>query len=130
MLLKTAYKPQLCAIETINENMLSNGSSFNSVFDSLYMWERGYGKVVHYTAEGDLIHRGAKSSERILTLPHVQLFYAHFPHLFSHPATRSQDQNPHNANKTTFESMADNCYFCHSVFHLYCIAESIHIHTA
>ena len=42
------------------------------------MWERGYGKIVHCTAERDLTCRGAKTSERILTLSHMHIFYATF----------------------------------------------------
>ena len=40
------------------------------------MWERGCGKIVHCTAERDLTCRGAKTSEHILTLSHMHIFYA------------------------------------------------------
>ena len=42
------------------------------------MWERGYGKIVHCTAERNLACRGAKTSEHVLTLYHVQIVYATF----------------------------------------------------
>ena len=46
------------------------------------MWERGYGKIVHCTAERDLACRGAKTREQIhvhvLTLSHMQIFYVTF----------------------------------------------------
>ena len=42
------------------------------------MWERGYGKIVHCTAERDLACRGAKTSEHFLTLSHMHIFYAPF----------------------------------------------------
>ena len=42
------------------------------------MWERGYGKIVHCTAERDLACRGAKTCELMLTLSHMQLFYDTF----------------------------------------------------
>ena len=42
------------------------------------MWERGYGKIVHRTAERDLACRGAKTREQILTLSHMLIFDATF----------------------------------------------------
>ena len=42
------------------------------------MWERGYGKIVHCTAERVLTCRGAKTSEHLLTLSHMQILYANF----------------------------------------------------
>ena len=42
------------------------------------MWERGYGNIVHCTAERDLACRGAKTREQILTLSHMLIFYASF----------------------------------------------------
>ena len=66
------------------------------------MWARGYVKIVHCTAERDLACRGAKTREQILNpFPHAYIL-CHFTHLFSHATTRFQDQNPYNANKTTY----------------------------
>ena len=42
------------------------------------MWERGYGNIVHCTAERDLACRGANISEHKLTLSHMHIFYASF----------------------------------------------------
>ena len=62
---------------------MSNGCFYHNVFDSSFigsvcMWERGYGKIVHCTAERDLACRGAKTREQILTLSHMQIFYVTF----------------------------------------------------
>ena len=70
MMLRTAYNPNNAG-KTTFENMTNNGCFYHNVFDSsfigsLYMWERGYGKIVHSTAERDLACRGAKTSEQIL----------------------------------------------------------------
>ena len=80
MLLKTAQNPNN-AIKTTFENMISCfylnffGSSF---IESVCMFEQGYGKIVHCTTERDLACRGAKTSEHILTLSHMQMFYDTF----------------------------------------------------
>ena len=66
------------------------------------MWERGYGKIVHCTAERDLACRGAKTGELILTLVHMQIFHATFHTYLVMQQLAFQDQNPYNANKTTF----------------------------
>ena len=42
------------------------------------MYERGYGNIVHCTAERDLAWRGVKTSQHILTLSHMHIFYASF----------------------------------------------------
>ena len=42
------------------------------------MWERGYGKIVHCTAERDLACRGAKTGEHVLTLSQMHIFYDAF----------------------------------------------------
>ena len=50
-----------------------------------------------------------------------------FPRLYSHATTRFQDQNPYNANKTTFQSMdGGQLLLLPQCVQVYCIAGLIH----
>ena len=66
------------------------------------MWERGYGKIVHCIAERDLACRGAKTSEHVLTLSHMHIFYATFQTIVVMQQRSSKIETPTMQNKPTF----------------------------